>query len=310
MSENMWGSGNTGTEVKGLCLEECMLLAYTRQQLQPEEYELVRQHIGHCQQCRQKCIRYTFLNQKLDVLMEMVNKEPYPEMSTEATYQNVVRRFQEEKIRRKALAVRLVESIREVILSPTQRRKSGFGWAYALIPALLLIVLSVIVIKSHLPSNMQPNGLSGQGKSVPIVSQRTTSGPSSKPTVTVRPRTVTSPTAKPTATPALSSYLRACTTNSDLKEHMLRICGYNFTPGGGVALTIFLRVGKSPSSHTIVVNAQGDFQVTFTISSCKFVPSGILAEDVTTGTYTTPLLSISFAKCPVANSSASDNKGT
>jgi hypothetical protein len=91
---------------------------------------------------------------------------------------------------------------------------------------------------------------------------------------------------------------------------MLRLCGYNFTPGGSVVLGILSKVGKSTSSQPIPVNAQGDFQVTFTINSCKFVPSGIFAEDVTTGTYTAPLLNIAFGKCPVANSSASPNKGT
>jgi hypothetical protein len=195
--------------------------------------------------------------------------------------------------------------MQKVILAPTQRRRVGFGWAYLLIPALVLIVVSVVVIKSYLPSNTHPNGLSSQGKSVPIVSQPTTSRRASKPTVTVGPRVVTSPTAKLAVTPAPPPYLKVCTTNGDQKEHMLRICGYNFTPGDSVVLGILSKAGKSRSSQPIPVNTQGDFQVTFTINSCKFVPTGIFAEDVTTGTYTAPLLSISFGKCPVANSSAS-----
>jgi len=287
-----------------------MLLAYTRQQLQPEEYELVRQHIGHCRQCRQKCMRYTFLNQKLDVLMDMVNNEPYPETPPEATYQNVVRRFQEEKIRRRASAVRLVQSIQEVILAPTQRRRFGFGWAYVLIPALVLIVVSMIVIKSHSPSTMQQNGLSGQGKSVPIVSQRTTSRPSSKPTVTVGPRVVTSPTAKLTVTPAPPPYLKVCTPNGDQKEHMLSICGNNFIPGDSVVLILISRAGKTALHRLITVNTQGYFQTTFTINNCKSVPTSIIAQDVTNNIYNVSLQSVSFGNCPVATPALTPNKGT
>jgi len=296
-------------KVKGLCLEDSMLLAYTRQQLQPEEYELVRQHIGHCQQCRQECIRYTFLNQKLDVLSEMVNKEPYPETSPEATYRNVVRRFQEEERHRRVVSVRPVQSIQEVILASGQRRKSGFGWAYKLIPALLLIVVSVFVIKSHLPSTIQPNGLSVPGVSMSVVPHQSTRLPS-KRVGTITTRVVPGATAKPIVPSASQPYLQVCPKTNDSKQHVLLICGYNFIPGDSLVLILISRAGKTTSHHPIIVNAQGDFQAAFTINNCKSVPTSIIAQDITNNIYNVSLRNVSFDNCPVATPAPILNKST
>jgi hypothetical protein len=196
-----------------------------------------------------------------------------------------------------------------VILAAIQRRKPGFGWAYVLIPALLLIVVSVMVIKSHLPSNMQPNGLSVPGISVSVAPHQSTRLPS-KQVGTITPRVVPSATVRPIATSVPQAYLQLCPKTNDSKQHVLLICGYNFIPGDSLVLILISKAGKTTSHHPITVNVQGNFQATFTITSCKFVPISIIAQDITNNIYNVSLQSVSFANCPVATPAATHNKGT
>jgi hypothetical protein len=94
--------------------------------------------------------------------------------------------------------------------------------------------------------------------------------------------------------------ISVCTTDQDQAASRLHICGFSFKPGDRVALLITMAGSNQPKQHhPVMVNGQGEFQVTILINNCN-VPVAIQAHDLTNVTvYSNTLQNIKFADCRI-----------
>ncbi len=119
-------------------------------------------------------------------------------------------------------------------------------------------------------------------------------------------------TMTPTATPGSGSgspAIRLCSKPADISQWVVRICGSGFKPNDRILLYI-PTFNSGYGSHWVqqIASAQGTVQYAFTINSnCKYVPSEILALDMTHFGKVVVLQDISFGTCPVPSPAASNH---
>ena len=89
----------------------------------------------------------------------------------------------------------------------------------------------------------------------------------------------------PTATPAIvpgnsggvtspTILTSGCTSDTDIKEHHLHVCGSHFTPESAVVIMYTLTNGKI-EKHDMQVDSDGGFTDTLKINSCSDIPTSI-----------------------------------
>jgi hypothetical protein len=65
-----------------------------------------------------------------------------------------------------------------------------------------------------------------------------------------------------------------CTSDTDIKEHHLHVCGSHFTPESAVVIMYTLTNGKI-EKHDMQVDSDGGFTDTLKINSCSDIPTSI-----------------------------------
>jgi hypothetical protein len=297
--------GDVGGDGMNHCPDDSVLLAYTRQQLQFEEYEAIRQHIHKCKyDCRQKFNDYVLLNDRLDVLAMM--QEQYPELLP-----SLQRRLQKEQVRQRALSARVDQNLRRVALTFAQHLKPGKKLSFVSLPVALLLALLFLVVIVALASRLNKiPTLSVQNRMINVGSANATSVvahrsvptplPTQRVAITSTVSANGSPTSAVTLTPTgmtVSQWsLQVCTTPKEQKQHMLRICGTNFIPGDKVALVVALKGSQPVQYRPVMVDAQGNFHQTLSVPNCKVIPVAIYVLDTTSNMSSNVLL---IGDCPI-----------
>lgn len=138
--------------------------------------------------------------------------------------------------------------------------------------------------------------------------------PASKPTPKAKHKAVptatvaVTPTAAPGSGPGTPA-IRLCSKPADISQWVVRICGSGFKPNDRILLYI-PTFNSGYGSHWVqqIASAQGTVQYAFTINSnCKYVPTEILALDMTHFGKVAVLQNISFGTCPVPSPAASNH---
>ena len=275
------------------CPDESILLAYIRHQ-KIENPLNIPQHIEGCQSCCQKCDEYERLNARLDVLASVQSNLSYPEPLAYEVF-DVIRGGKKQSQKRISKAPALSFRIASIPI------------ALLLAIGALIVVTAVAALALMHAENGAPSGSThqvggGQRSLTAVVSQPR---PTSRSRPTAAPAPILSPTPIADPTPVSTPYIKLCSTSDDLAHSIMRICGYNFTPGDPVTLVVKMPGSSKPKQRpAVVVDAQGDFQDSLVISNCK-VPVAIFARDLNSQVSTGLLQNLSFGNCPVPTSPGS-----
>lgn len=276
--------------------EDSILLAYVRQQ-QLEDRLSISRHISveRCPRCRYKCNELIQVSTTLDVLGEMPLYQHYPELSVDHTFAHV---------QRAAKKRNPLQAYLEWAGNRQRPRKSAMrliSLPVAFVLALFLVVLVVLAAQLsgvlRISGSLQEHTSPSQNNSTAIVPHQTMPTPDLALTATAN--------AALTSTPAGSKPdIKVCSTHEDIVQFRLVICGYHFEPDHKVSLVVIWPVDGPNMQSPVMVNKQGKFQDTLSISNCRNVPTFIFPYDVTAEkSYSTTLENISFAGCPVPTSS-------
>jgi hypothetical protein len=268
--------------------EDSLLLAYLRGQ-ELEALSSVIQHIEDekCSVCLQKLHELKQVNATLDVLGEMRHYQYYPELSVADTYarmQNAVSRKAPAKSamdganyrhRPRKSAVRLISV------------PVAFGLA-------ILFTMAMLVFARFSGTSFNPFSQTGGTSPVQLIV-----------TVAVPPQTTSTPGVNPTATAivqpeAKEPHIKVCSTQTNIAQMRLVICGFNFDREHKATLVIYV-TDKGPFwVHAIPVDRHGKLQVGWIIADCSNVPTFVYGYEFTGTKYIKVKLQItSFGNCPV-----------
>lgn len=249
-----WSRSSVGMEHP----DDSILLAYSREQVLDESWSGIEQHIDMCEECHRRSIEYRQISAELsETLAHFQRHQNYPSL-TEGVFD-------------------LIES------TSGQRERERRGhylegripFRPVLVPgaALLLVLLFtsiVLATRADLPYLGRLIGQQGQNSAVP--SSAATVEPHTSQSATNQ-RGIHSSTG--TVTPDSGPTIKMCTKSSDSNQSHARLCGNNFTPGSKVQIVVYLAGGGSRTLHSVLVDAQGHFEDTWVVASCKDVPTGI-----------------------------------
>lgn len=309
-----WKRDNDGK----LHLEDDVLLAYTRGQLAADTVLIVQQHCANCMRCTEKCAEYTRTGMTLQRNL-MYTMPVYPSvvnllgnaLDNPAAASVALRQRRKNKRR-----VRKVSGSRRLRLFPG----TGVFPLTVSVSLVLLMVLLVYMLTTHI-GILALRGLNGP-VSPSIVSQPTptptatpTQAPTPKPTkigsataptaaVTVTPTGVPSPTVTPTATPPVTSkpVIWICSSNADLAQSRLLICGKNFKAGDRVIVVEYFSGSGRRGVMPTTADAQGNINVVWTIQNCRSIPNLVFAFDMTHSFMVPPIpVNVSLGGCPPPN---------
>lgn len=268
--------------------EDSILLAYLRGQ-ELEARSSVIQHIENekCSVCLQKLYELKQVSATLDVLGEMRQHQYYPELTVASTYarmQNAVSRQTSAKAtmngadyrnRPRKSAVRLISV------------PVAFGLA-------ILFTMAMLVYAALSGRSLIPFSVDGGTRHV----QNTL-------TIVVRPNPTSAQAATVTVTPSGSSEakeprIKVCSTQNDITQMRLVICGFNFDSKHKATLVVYVP-GKRPISYrNILVDKHGKFQIEWKIADCGNVPTFIFGyESAGTKSIKVKLQITSFGSCTV-----------
>ncbi len=300
MSGKMWWSRDEDGKVHP---DVSILLAYIRQQSLGMNRLDIHQHIAHCEECQKRCNELrqpsTILDEALhwSVLPILQEDVVWDWLQSPAEAQLAYQRRQHERLQEdlalgRVLLKRLPQVLRDWLaqamsallpymrkekLAPRRRGKRGMGMiplSSGLAVVFLILALTAIVVFAAMTGHnlFQPSYLPGG-----IATAR------AQPTAVV-PAHSTSTSAVgsqsgETLTPGESiPTIFVC---SDKKPHHSGICGKNFKPNSKVVLIVQFADGSSRTLHSVPVDASGNIQNFWSISSCKDVPITILAPNMT-----------------------------
>lgn len=286
-------------------LEDDVLLAYTRGQLAADTIFVVQQHCAKCTLCMQKCAEYTRLGMTLQ--QNLTYAMPvYPSivdmlgdaLDNPAAASAALRQRKENKRHVRKQSARTPGS-------KTQRLfpKVGVFPLTASIALVLLMVLLTYTLTNYIGGHASPEHSATPARPAltvqPTAMQRptpvktvnrslpgTTAGAGSTPTGTTKSAGVSKPV------------IWICSSNADLAQSRLRICGKNFKAGDRV---IILEV-FSNNSHRVgtetTANMHGSINGAWTIANCRDVPLAVFAFDSTHATFTQQVsVNISIGGC-------------
>ena len=250
--------------------DESILLAYTREQALDESWPGIEHHLDTCEQCSQRSLEYRQLSTELsETLAHFQRQQSYPPLSErifERIKQTGSASGQRERERReRSLAGR--RSFRTAVMP---------GAALLLVLLFASLVLTARADWSYLGHLIVLSGQNGiRELSATAVKSQT---PQSVD------RQLGSNSATGTLTPDRGPTIKMCTKSADSNQSRLRLCGANFTPGEKVQIVIHEAGGGSRTLHPVLVDAQGHFQDTWVVASCKDVPTSIDVQGETNTT--------------------------
>jgi len=302
-------------------LDDSILLADIRQQSLGKNEPDIHQHNAHCEECQK---RYNELRQTSIMLDDTLHRNSSPLLKEDAAWdwlespaaaQFAYQRRQHERLHEdlalgtallthlpsvlQALSAQAVPALLPYVrkFKPEPQRRGNR--VMAIIPlsgvfaaTFLVLALTAIVVLAALNGH-NPFQLSHSLGSM---------------TSTVVPSTMSVPVHS-TATPAVGPQqgvtltpngptIFECMTNNDKAAHRLRICGKNFKSGSRVELVIQFGDGSSKTRHPVRVDASGKFQDVWSISSCKDVPTIIIAQNMAHSLVNLDTLqNIQYGKC-------------
>ncbi len=296
VSSTKWIQASDGKEHP----EDSILLAYMRLQ-QLEDWPRINRHIDveQCPRCRRKCDELAQVSATLSVLRQMAAYQRYPELSADRTYAHV----QEFANKRAPLQAYLhwAGNRQRPRKSPVRLVSLPVAFGLALL-CVVLVLAAHLSGGSLLPGSFQGHISPSQNNAATVQAQHTTPAPHPAATLTPAATSTTGPQA----------YLKVCSTAADNAQSRLVICGFNFVPGHKVALVVDVPGRQLVTRHAVVVDQQGEFRDGWHIYNCKNLPVAVYAEDLTAGTgnYSSTLVNIAFANCPVATPTAGPTIGT
>jgi hypothetical protein len=306
--------------------DDSMLLAYIRWQLLDKSEPGIRQHIAHCEECQKRCNE---LRQPSDMLKETLQRNSLPLLQEDVTWdwlqspeaaQIAYQRRQHERLHEDlALGIALLISLPLVLLTLTAKavpallpyvrklqpvpRRGGnrvmnFAQLMSIpVVAFLVLTLTAILVLAELNSHYPLNPFHSFSSITTTVVQSTVIVPAhATPTPAVVPQSGVTLTPNG-STPTLTE----CPLNTDKKTHhfgIFAVCGKNFKPNTKVELFVLFGDGSSKTRHPVTVDASGNFEDIWPISSCKDAPTTIIAQNVTLPSVNLgELQNILFGKC-------------
>jgi hypothetical protein len=305
----MWITDNDGNPH----LENAVLLAYTRGQLAADVVLTVQQHCTNCTRCTQKCADYThigaMLQQNLTYIMPV-----YPSimdmlgdaLDSPAAASTALRQRGENKsrIRKQSASISGAKALR---LFP------GVGVLPLTVSVslVMLMILLAYMLSGHMnilaikpPVGNGPVGPSTSSTGLPALPTATQTPTQTRTVSTSSPGTSTQATPGGTTSPKGSSkpVIWICSSNADLAQSRLRICGKNFKAGDKVLiLEVFANIGRKWGVWT-TVDAHGTISGAWTIQNCHSVPVGVFAFDETRGLTTQVVpVNVSLGGCHSPN---------
>ena len=246
------------------------LLAIIRgQHLDNEAF--VRQHLTECEQCRQDYAELMQTSRMLEVLGPMARYQRYPELlpvQVLVKARQSVPQQRSSSYRLPARGVSLPVAVILVIM------------ALAIVIALALVQTGKLPAPWYLPRGgnlvaTNPALVAGVKEHQPSPTahrtQISTGMPGGTVTATLSPTSIV--LARPT--------IVVCPAQQDLKNHLLDICGSDFTPGDQVSLYLRTYYRKQPLQLTQAyrVNDLGNFMGKLNIIWCLFPSTSIYASD-------------------------------
>ena len=270
--------------------EDSGLLAYIRRQ-QFEDQSKIDQHIAieRCPRCLHRCSELEQVSKTLDVLGRMPPYQRYPELSVARMYAHVQganrRTFLQAYLHRINNRQRPRKSAMRLVSLPA---------AFALA---ILFTVGMLVFAGLSGVPLIPR--SSQGGTSPSQSDSTGVAPQfASPT----PDLALTATANANATAIASRpYIQVCSTPADIARSRLVICGYNFEPGHEVSLIVTFSRRGPVTRHPVLVNKQGEFQDSWYVHYCRYLPEAIVAYEVDNVKVSShALVKIFFAACPTS----------
>jgi hypothetical protein len=250
--------------------EDSILLAYLRGQ-ELEVRSSVIQHIDKekCPVCLQKLNELKQVSTTLDVLGEMRSYQYYPELSVA----NTLVRMQSAVNPRIPVKTAMNGANYRQLPRKSAVRLISVPAAFVLA---LLFTMSMLVYANLPGRSLNPfsfNGDTDPGQGIA--------------TVVVPPHATSTKVANVTATAiggspnAKEPYLKVCSTQANIDQLRLVICGFNFDRFHHATLVVFV-TGKKPIwFRNIPVDQHGKFQVGWQIADCGNVPTFIYGYEVT-----------------------------
>lgn len=294
-------------------LEDDVLLAYTRGQIGADIVLMVQQHCAICTICTQKCAEYTqigtTLQQNLTYAMPI-----YPSvvdmlgdaLDNPAAAATALRQRRENKRRVRKRSVRTSGS-KSLRLLP----KVGVFPLTVSISLVMLMVLLTYTLTNYIGSRASPGHPTPSGiPALPVQPTATaratkTANTSTSGTtvgVAATPGGASTPTATPKATGTSKPAIWICSSNGDLTQSRLRICGKNFKAGDRVIiLEVFPNISHRVGTVT-TADVHGNINGAWMIPNCRNVPIAVFAFDLTHATFTPPVsVNISIGGCRSPN---------
>ena len=271
--------------------EDSILLALLRGQ-ELESRSSVIQHIdrGKCPVCLQKLNELKQVSTTLDVLGEMRSYQNYPELSVGDTFvrmRSTVKTQVPEKTARNGTNYRQLprRSVVRLISVPT-------AFVLVILFTMTMLVYANLPGRSFNPFSFNGSTRPGQNISTVAIPSHSTSTKETSLTVTA----IVTPGG---SSKANEPYLEVCSTQANIDQMRLVICGSNFNRFHQVTLFVFTSGKKPTLLRNIPVDKQGKLQFGWKITDCGSVPTSIYAYEVTS---TKPILVklqiTSFGSCP------------
>lgn len=301
MSGYMWKRDNNGHAH----LEDDVLLAYTRGQLAADVVLIVQQHCAKCTACTQKCAEYTQLGTTLQ--QSLTSTLPvYPSivhmlgnaLDSPAAASAALQQRNENKKRLRKLRARISGS------RPTRLIPAIGVLPLMIIFVSLLVVVGVLAYTSSNNKGLFPATISGRSKTgtpnnaatFPNQPTATSMPVLTRTASTAAPGTTVEGTPGGTATPSSTTkpVIWVCSSNADLAQSRLRICGKNFKMGEKVIVLEVLPNSGRRWALLTTADAYGDISGAWTIPNCRSVPTWVFAYDITRG-LTTQLVPVNVS---------------
>lgn len=281
-------------------LENAILLAYIRGQLAADAMLIVQQHCAKCTVCTQKCAEYSqigmTLQQNLTYAMPV-----YPSivdmlgdaLDSPAAASAALHQRRESKRRVWKQSARTSES-------KTLRLFPKVG-VFPLTIAVALVILMVLLgstLSNYIGSRASIARPTPNMPTLPVQPTATRTLVPTKSVNTSTPGTTVGVLPTGTAKPVIW----ICSSNGDLAQSRLRICGKNLKAGDRVIIFEVLPNGSSRVGMLAIADSHGSFTGAWTIPNCHSVPIAIFAYDATRELSTSRVMvNISIGGCRSPN---------
>jgi hypothetical protein len=271
--------------------EDSILLAYLRGQ-ELEFRSSVIQHIERvkCPVCLQKLNELKQVSTTLDILGEMRSYQYYPELSVTDTFarmQSAVNTRAPVKSARNGAHYRQLprRSVGRLISVPA-------AFALVILFTMTMLVYAKLSGRSFNPFSF--NGSTGPGQNIATVAI-----PSHSTSTKEASLTATAIVTPGGSSKAKEPYLEVCSTQANIAQLRLVICGSNFNRFHQATLIVYVSGKKLTWFRNIPVDKHGKLQFTWKITDCRNVPTLIYGYEVTSSKPIIVKLQItSFGSCP------------